>query len=449
MATYQGHVRTREDAILLFEACQLDVLPKILRRLSRKERKALIAPGAVFVWDEVEAGIQRWTDGRLWGSIAVSETFIIRREMERKVRRTSVVDGSDALGAEGETNRRGSDPDTPMDEEATDGYIYKTNGLVRRSMTISTSGRQLHLVTYHDPSCAYSPELPTPTSDHFLKHLIEEKIGARLSVAFPNVFNDSKYRHEGAEGGSYGRAPPFMGTHPNVNLPPSLPPPQQSHLPVDPNYLRDISSGRAQVWKDDFMSLCMLLTSFSQTPPIVPPYELHNPQYSRLQQTGASTHPSPFVIPQQIPQPGVCPFPSPPRSPNSFVTPHRQAPITKAVIPPVGMHNAQGNSYHQFPPNNMEILPAATRPIKHDIQYPSCPPCSSLPMPGLEPERLSGRQPHHIEPLVQQASLRPAGKFGETRWEDRRERNITHQTIKVHRDDEKIVRSLDRRFLAD
>ncbi|KAH9214631.1 Gti1/Pac2 family-domain-containing protein, partial [Leptodontidium sp. 2 PMI_412] len=145
MATYQGYVRTREDAILLFEACQLDVLPKILRRLSRKERKVLISPGAVFVWDELEAGIQRWTDGRLWGSIALSETFIIRREMERKVRRTSIVDEN--------------------------GYIYKPNGLVRTSMTITTSGRQLHLVTYHDPSRGNSPDLPTPTSDHCLRHL--------------------------------------------------------------------------------------------------------------------------------------------------------------------------------------------------------------------------------------------------------------------------------------
>ncbi|KAH6712427.1 gluconate transport inducer 1/Pac2, partial [Leptodontidium sp. MPI-SDFR-AT-0119] len=165
MATYQGYVRTREDAILLFEACQLDVLPKILRRLSRKERKVLISPGAVFVWDELEAGIQRWTDGRLWGSIALSETFIIRREMERKVRRTSIVDESDALDAHGKTNPRGRDLDLQTDDGATDGYIYKPNGLVRKSMTITTSGRQLHLVTYHNPSRGNSPDLPTPTSD--------------------------------------------------------------------------------------------------------------------------------------------------------------------------------------------------------------------------------------------------------------------------------------------
>ncbi|KAL5322735.1 hypothetical protein ACEPPN_010710 [Leptodophora sp. 'Broadleaf-Isolate-01'] len=177
--------------------------------------------------------------------------FHIRREVERTVRRTSIVDEGDALDAQGGTNRRGSGLDLQIDDGATDGYIYKPNGLVKRSMTITTSGRQLHLVTYHDPSCGYSPDLPTPTSDHCLRHLIEEKIGARLSVAFPNNFNNSKYRHKVAEGGSHIIRPsPFMGTHPNVNLPPS----QQSHLPVDPNHLRDISSSRAQAW-NNFMSL--------------------------------------------------------------------------------------------------------------------------------------------------------------------------------------------------
>ncbi|PVH78100.1 hypothetical protein DL98DRAFT_353210, partial [Cadophora sp. DSE1049] len=144
MASYRGHVRTRQDAILLFEACQLDVLPKILCRLSRKERKVVISPGAVFVWDEAEAGIQRWTDGRLWGSITLSEGFIVRREMERKARRPSIVQESTVMGEDGEASRRGSDGDVQMEEGTADDYHYKKNGLIRRSMTITSNGRQLH-----------------------------------------------------------------------------------------------------------------------------------------------------------------------------------------------------------------------------------------------------------------------------------------------------------------
>ena len=57
METYNGHVRTPADAILLFEACRLGLLPRVQRRLSEKERQS-IKSGSVFVWDEREAGMR-------------------------------------------------------------------------------------------------------------------------------------------------------------------------------------------------------------------------------------------------------------------------------------------------------------------------------------------------------------------------------------------------------
>ena len=51
METYTGHVRTPADAIILFEACRLGLLPRVQRRLSEKERQN-IKSGSVFVWDE-------------------------------------------------------------------------------------------------------------------------------------------------------------------------------------------------------------------------------------------------------------------------------------------------------------------------------------------------------------------------------------------------------------
>ena len=48
-----------------------------------------------------------------------------------------------------------------------------------------------------------------------------------------------------------------------------------------------------------------------------------------------------------------------------------------------------------------------------------------------------------------EASLRAVGKLSDTRWEDGRRKEICHQTLKVHRDDERVVRSLDKRFLID
>src|SRR5271168_1295989 len=91
METYNGHVRTPNDAIILFEACRLGLLPRVQRRLSEKERKA-IRPGSVFVWDEREAGMRRWTDGKSWSASRVSGSFLTYREMEGK-RVELVMDG--------------------------------------------------------------------------------------------------------------------------------------------------------------------------------------------------------------------------------------------------------------------------------------------------------------------------------------------------------------------
>src|SRR6516162_5900196 len=83
METYHGHVRTPADAIILFEACRLGMLPRVQRRLSEKERQ-LIKSGSVFVWDEREAGMRRWTDGKSWSASRVSGSFLTYREMEGK-----------------------------------------------------------------------------------------------------------------------------------------------------------------------------------------------------------------------------------------------------------------------------------------------------------------------------------------------------------------------------
>ena len=81
MDTYYGQVKTPQDAIILFEACRLGVLPRVQRRLSERERTQ-ITSGSIFVWDEREAGMRRWTDGKSWSASRVSGSFLTYREME-------------------------------------------------------------------------------------------------------------------------------------------------------------------------------------------------------------------------------------------------------------------------------------------------------------------------------------------------------------------------------
>ena len=441
MATYRGHVRTRQDAILLFEACQLDVLPKILRRLSRKERKNVISPGAVFVWDEVEGGSQRWTDGRLWGSITLSEEFIVRREMERKARKLSIVQESTAMDVDGEASRRGSDGDVQMEEGTTDDYHYKKNGLIRRSMTITSNGRQLHLVTYDDPTCGFTPELPSPTSDSLLKHLIEEKIASR-SAPPTSIYSDPRFRPVSLQGGPVTCPEPVFGTHFDGIIPSA----QQIQALSAQNVHWGVPPAQIHQWNDTVMNLYRLLASISQSPTNIPQVAQHD---SSHRQTSAVCAASASMVPglnapaaphaqyfQMVQSP-----PSPPRSPKIN---HTAFPTSSVDVQQTRTNTPPSSSYHSSPPNNaIEISSLVSTPAAIDARSVSCPPCSSLPMPE------DTTDVHHAGLEAHEASFRVVGKLSDTRWEDGRRKEICHQTLKVHRDDERVVRSLDKRFLID
>lgn len=179
METYNGHVRTPADAIILFEACRLGLLPRVQRRLSEKERQS-IKSGSVFVWDEREAGMRRWTDGKSWSASRVSGSFLTYREMEGK-RGGSGFAAPLAASRAGKTpeSTRGSDSDLELGgggEEGPDGYRYKPDGLMKQSFSITTSsGNHLHLISYYSRSHPNAQGLNNPTSDPNLRHIRPQK----------------------------------------------------------------------------------------------------------------------------------------------------------------------------------------------------------------------------------------------------------------------------------
>lgn len=143
--TYLGHIKSAQDAILLLAACDLppnvtgsssshsppiryqtEPPPRrVTRRLLDAERADLVASGCVFVWDEKEAGMKRWTDGRVWSASRVSGCFLTYRELEARKRSSgSVLDGPTA-------------------------NQYKPDGLIKQSFSVTTtSGRKLHVISY-------------------------------------------------------------------------------------------------------------------------------------------------------------------------------------------------------------------------------------------------------------------------------------------------------------
>lgn len=171
METYYGIVRSVQDATKLFEACRLGLLPRVQRRLSEKERQS-IRSGSVFVWDEREAGMRRWTDGKSWSASRVSGSFLTYREMEGK---RGGGFGSNRRGSnKSPESGRGSDEDHENDEP--EGYKYKTDGLMKQSFSITTSaGQHLHLISYYSRQIHGQPELLQPMTDPSLRHIVPTK----------------------------------------------------------------------------------------------------------------------------------------------------------------------------------------------------------------------------------------------------------------------------------
>ncbi|KAJ5551154.1 Gluconate transport inducer 1/Pac2 [Penicillium sp. DV-2018c] len=175
METYYGHVRTPADAIILFEACRIGLLPRVQRRLSEKERQS-IRSGSVFVWDEREAGMRRWTDGKSWSASRVSGSFLTYREMEGKRGGGSTTQSTVSRGGKTPESRGSDDDRGDGTDEGPDGYRYKPDGLMKQSFSITTSnGQHLHLISYYSRSHPSAASLQQPTSDPALRHVRPQK----------------------------------------------------------------------------------------------------------------------------------------------------------------------------------------------------------------------------------------------------------------------------------
>ncbi|KAJ2858184.1 Gluconate transport-inducing protein [Coemansia erecta] len=143
--TYTGYIETTEDALLVFEACRLGILKRRSRRLVESERKH-VQSGSVFVWDEAEAGIRRWTDGRRWSPSRVSGCFLIYTELEPKP--ATLTSSTTAT-------------DIPLE-----------NGLIKKALSLyTTKQNKLHLICYYLRQDLDAGKLITPTKDPLLSKI--------------------------------------------------------------------------------------------------------------------------------------------------------------------------------------------------------------------------------------------------------------------------------------
>ncbi|QIW95980.1 hypothetical protein AMS68_001498 [Peltaster fructicola] len=372
METYTGHVRTPGDAIILFEACRIGLLPRVQRRLSEKERQS-IKSGSVFVWDEREAGMRRWTDGKSWSASRVSGSFLTYREMEGK--RGGGFDKNhssrDSLSAAGELDSDGSP----------DGYRYKVDGLIKQSFSITTSsGQHLHLISYYSRSAGQAQNLQQPSNDPQLRHIRPEKgmypestVNEQSSIPAVTRGPMSSPQYTAPAHPPYGAAAPYQYS-PHTNWAP----PSPMHTPP-PSYAPYGYQGHPH-------------PAYSHTSPLQHVQYPPHGAYPAPGQT-AFDRPPPHLQNTSLP---------PPPPPSQYGQPPSSYPA-----PPYGhahdypYHGQPGHPYYPPPPTSQPAQPYHTAPMK----YPP-PPAHTDPSADSDRER-SSRTPPDIRRERSPARLPP------------------------------------------
>lgn len=116
VVTYRGKIKSLYDALLVIESCRLQLFPIITRRLTGIERTKFIRPNTIFVWNETQCGMKRWTDGKLWSASKVyNGNFLIYKQLNKKTKKE------------------------------------EPNGLIKQSFSLITKDNQrYHLISYYE-----------------------------------------------------------------------------------------------------------------------------------------------------------------------------------------------------------------------------------------------------------------------------------------------------------
>ncbi|WWD05976.1 hypothetical protein V865_004061 [Kwoniella europaea PYCC6329] len=245
---FRGYIETTFDALLVFEAARRGMIPRVTRRLIERER-GMVQSGAVFVFDEHESGIKRWTDGLVWSPSRILGNFLVYRETDKrspgtptKTSSTSPPEtspsastplgrpGTGTLGMSGFDSPTGmghmqpSVMDAPsssmhdmteppplgqgalarprsasegggaMDRQRerqlvgslTNSYKFKEGGLVKKTMSVSVNGFNQHMVSYYSVQDVLAGKLRAPSTIPELSSLeISQEYLNKQNFRFP------------------------------------------------------------------------------------------------------------------------------------------------------------------------------------------------------------------------------------------------------------------------
>ncbi|KAF9106103.1 hypothetical protein BGX27_009319 [Mortierella sp. AM989] len=164
--TFHGYAETTHDTLIIFEACRRGLLPRICRRLQERERR-IVKSGSVFVFDERESGIKRWTDGLVWSPSRILGNFLIYREIDKRncgKKDTSPTDCSSRPNSSDVELSIEKYKERALVGSLTNSNRFKKNGLIKKTMSIVVNGVPQHMISYYTKEDVLSGALCTPST---------------------------------------------------------------------------------------------------------------------------------------------------------------------------------------------------------------------------------------------------------------------------------------------
>ncbi|KAG0354250.1 hypothetical protein BG005_006636 [Podila minutissima] len=177
--TFHGYIETTQDTLLIFEACRRGLLPRICRRLQEKERR-IVQSGTVFVFDERESGIKRWTDGLVWSPSRILGNFLVYRELDKRnagKKDASPIDRASRSSSSDNESAIEKNKERALVGSLTNSYRFKKNGLIKKTMSIIVNGVSQHMISYYSKDDVLAGKLRTPSS-------VPELAGLEISPEF-------------------------------------------------------------------------------------------------------------------------------------------------------------------------------------------------------------------------------------------------------------------------
>ncbi|CAE6430177.1 unnamed protein product [Rhizoctonia solani] len=171
-------LKSTKDALLIIEAAERGLFPRLVRRLTEQERAQSIYSGAVLVYDEFESHIRRFTDTLVWSPSRIIGNYLVYREMrEREPRPTSRAGATSSPQSSSarslvrprtDCSLEQSEAERKRKEQLYVGSLthnerFKPNGLVKRTFSLMTEGKHIHVIGYYTHEDAMEECFLTPS----------------------------------------------------------------------------------------------------------------------------------------------------------------------------------------------------------------------------------------------------------------------------------------------